>query len=452
MTARTGALVAALAAVLTLSACLPPLDQVSPDDGVAWPGGTGTSGGDPSGSDVYSQQVDWKACGKLECATIQVPLNWQEPDGQTIELALNRYRSPSQGKRLGTVVINPGGPGGSGIEFTSYFADFAGKSLLEHYDVVGFDPRGVGQSSPVKCGSTAELDAYYLHDAVANTEADIKAQVDANAAFAARCRELTGPLIENVDTASAARDMDVIRALVGDEKLNYLGFSYGTQLGATYAVLYPQNVGKMVLDGAVDFLLPPTEMSETQAQGFELALENYINDCISNTECPLPRDLDLAKKTVRDLIAEARDQGFPSSEGDVNGTLMIYGIVFPLYQDQYWQYLSQALDEALNVGTADLFHLLADAYLSRDENGDYLDNSSEAFTAIGCLDTPPQDPLTVEDMRAYQKSAERLSPTFGWWFSGSVGCEGWPWVAHQQVTDLSPGERRGGHRGDRHHR
>jgi pimeloyl-ACP methyl ester carboxylesterase len=438
---RRSAAVAALTlgALVALAGCLPPLEQVTPTASGAWPGGSGAGPSSaPGDSSVYGQSLQWSTCGDLECTTVKVPLDWTDPNGQTITLHLNRSKARKPDERLGSVVINPGGPGGSGLDLTSSFVGFAGASLLDHYDIVGFDPRGVGLSTPIKCGTTKELDAYFTSQDIAKTAADVTTLDDRNAAFAAHCRELSGPLIENVDTASAARDMDVIRDALGDPKLNYLGFSYGTQLGATYAVLYPQNVGRFVLDGAVDFLLSEQELSEGQARGFESSLDAYIADCLTQANCPLPHDPDLAKRAIRDLVVKARDEGIPTGGETLNGTLIVYGIVVTLYSETDWQYLTQAFDEALNQGTGSMFLQLASFYLGRDANGDYQDNSTEAYTAITCLDTPSQAPQTIDDIRAFSKVAEVASPTFGWWFAAGVGCDGWPWHAHEIVQDLSP--------------
>jgi pimeloyl-ACP methyl ester carboxylesterase len=436
---RPAAVVAlALGALVALSGCLSPLEQVTPTASGAWPGGSdGGASSAPGDSAVYGQSLQWAACGELECATINVPLDWADPNGQTISLQLNRSKARKPDERLGSVVINPGGPGGSGLDLTTYFVSFAGDSLLDHYDVVGFDPRGVGKSTPINCGTTKELDAYFTAQDVAETAADVTALGDRNAAFAEHCRALSGPLVENVDTASAARDMDVIRDALGDPKLNYLGFSYGTQLGATYATLYPQNVGRFVLDGAVDFLLSSQDLSEGQARGFESSLDAYIADCLTQASCPLPHDPDLAKRAVRDLIVKARDEGIPTGGETLNGTLIVYGIVVTLYSETDWQYLSMAFDEALKQGTGRMFLQLASFYLGRDDNGDYQDNSTSAYTAITCLDTPTQDAQTVDDIRAFRKVAQAASPTFGWWFAAGVGCDGWPWHAHEVVQDLS---------------
>lgn len=432
-----------------LAACLPSLEQVAPDDSAPWPGGEvqPTVTGDPGQSPVYSQEVEWTPCGDVDCATIKVPLDWSDPYGQTVSLSLNRSEAREPDQRMGTVVINPGGPGGSGLDFlsdTGYgFLSFAGTDLLDHYDIVAFDPRGVGQSSPIDCGTDAELDAYFLVDEVVTTEAELEAARQRNTDFAERCRELTGPLIENVDTVSAARDMDVIRAVVGDEQLNYLGFSYGTQLGATYAALYPENVGRMVLDGAVDFLLPSEELSLGQAGGFEQALDAYIADCIKDSECPLPRDPDLAKRAIQDLMDTAREEGIPTGGEDLNGTLLVYGIVITLYDEESWWVLTRSLEETLDRGTGRNFLALANIYLDRDDGGHYFSNGMETFTAISCLDVPEAPLMTISEFRAFQRYAEEASPTLGWWFGAGAGCEGWPWTAQEIVDDLTPTEEAG---------
>ena len=429
----------AVIALASLTACLPPVEQVEPTQSGAWPGGNVAATVSPGEAGVYNQTARWTPCGKLECATIQVPLDWTNPDGPTINLALNRSKARKPDERLGSLLINPGGPGGSGLTFTSNFLSFAGAPLLDRYDIVGFDPRGVGESTPINCGNTDQLNAYFTTQEDVERAQDVTRMQGVNNDFAQRCLELTGKLIENVDTVSAARDMDVIRAVVGDKKLHFFGFSYGSQLGATYATLYPDNVGRLVLDGAVDFLLSPEEMNLGQAAGFEKALDAYIADCITQTSCPLPRDPVLAKRAIRDLITEAQDKGLPTGGAPLNGTMIVYGIALTLYNEDYWRYLSTAFDEAINVGTGRAFLQLADYYLDRDNTtGKYLSNSMEAFTAISCLDEPPQDPSTIDQIRDFRKKAEEASPTFGWWFAAGVGCDGWPFHAHQIVTDLTP--------------
>lgn len=432
------AAVAALAIVtLALASCTSggptaPSEQAS---GSASPG-LPVETGQP---EVYGQKVTWEPCGEFECATIDVPIDWTNPDGQTTGLALNRKVAAKPDQRIGSLLINPGGPGGSGIDLLEYFVTTAGESLLDSYDVIGFDPRGVAESSPAQCGDAAIIDGYYLQDVMLETQEQIDASRQATEEFAAVCEVLTGPLIENMDTSSAARDMDLIRALVGDESLNYLGFSYGTQLGATYAALYPERVGHMVLDGAVDFLLPAEQVAIEQAEGFERSLTNFISWCLTESpSCALDKDPERAREQIRDIALTARDQGYPNAAGDeVNGTELIYGIVVTLYDEASWEYLDAAIQEVVAQDTAETFFQLANFYLDRDSTtGEYLSNSMWAFTAVGCLDSPSSEPTTVESLTDFTAKVEAVSPTFGWWFAASTGCDGWPWTAKEPVTSL----------------
>lgn len=393
---------------------------------------------DPFASAVYDQDIQWRDCGELQCATVQVPLDWSDPTGPTISLAINRRLADNQADRVGSLLLNPGGPGGSGIELLEYFEPTAGEKLLEHFDLVGFDPRGVGESSPVNCGNGALLDSYYVSDFVVEDESDLATAAEMNKELAASCRGLTGALVANVDTVSVARDMDVLRAILGDEKLYYLGFSYGTQLGATYAEIYPQNVGRLVLDGAVDILLDSEEQSLRQAEGFERALSNFIDWCLGRPDsCPLEGPADNARKQIAKLALDARTTPYPSDGNvQVNGNLMIYGIVVTLYDEASWEYLELALTETLERDTARMFYELANFYLDRDgQSGDYLSNSTPVFTAINCLDAV-QEPGDIKQQKDFAAAIDEVAPTFGWWFSGSAGCVGWPFSADQRVESL----------------
>lgn len=440
---KTAAAAGTLVMLLALTACVPDFLKPDPSESAGQDPAVdlGPSSDDPvpvEESRVYGQQVEWERCGELDCATILVPLDWSKPNGDVIEIALNRHAAREPGKRIGSLLINPGGPGGSGLELTEYFVTSAGDRLLDSYDVIGFDPRGVGASTPVQCGTGEELDAFYIEDVTIETEADVEAARQQIADFAARCREISGPVVENVDTISAARDMDVIRAVVGDSELNLLGYSYGTQLGATYAQLYPHNVGRIVLDGAVDFLLPPEELSEGQAEGFEDALTEFLEWCVPQETCLLGEDVEEARATVAELILEARNQGYPTAgDAEVNGNLMIYGVVVTLYDEASWTYLQLALSEVVTLGEATIIYELANFYFDRNSvNGEYNGNSTEAFTAIGCLDDGPGEPSTLADIKDFEATSIELSPTFGWWFASGLGCDGWPWSADESITTL----------------
>lgn len=436
-TPRFAAIAGAAALALLLTACTPDKTQVSPDG--SGPDATAEPAPVPSPvDDVYDQQVNWVPCGGLECAIIQVPLDWSDLDGPTVDLAINRSVARDPDNRIGSLLINPGGPGGSGLDLTEYFVTSAGDALLDAYDVVGFDPRGVGASSPIDCGDDATIDEFYLPDRLVESEAEM-AEVEAlGAEFAEGCREASGALVENVDTVSAARDMDVIRAALGDDELHYLGYSYGTRLGATYAQLYPQNVGRMVLDGAVDFLLPGEDLSRGQAEGFERALTNFLTWCVSREECALSGGVEQARTQLAELIRGAVDEPYDTgTRWELNGNLMIYGVVVTLYDQASWPYLDLALDEVIHDGTARIMYELANFYLARNGGtGEYLENKTWAFTAIGCLTGDESDDWSFEELEDYRAMVGEASPTFGWWFSSGAGCSGWPWTASETITDL----------------
>lgn len=437
MNRRLAALAAAVAAALVLSACVPERAVVTPTVEPEAPSASASSSTEVG--TVLEQEVAWSSCGELECATIQVPVDWSVPDGPTLDLELNRHVATDPDRRIGSLLINPGGPGGSGLDLTEYLVSSAGEDLVAAYDVVGFDPRGVGESSPLRCGDAAELDAYYLTDLTLETQAQIDDAREDTAAFAARCRELSGPIAEHMDTVSVARDMDLIRQLLGDSQLHYLGFSYGTQIGATYAQLFPENVGRMVLDGAVDFLMPADQLAAEQAAGFEKALANFIAWCLSDAdECPLESDPAAATLQVQRLLEGARDSGYPGlGSTRVNGNTMVYGVVVTLYDQASWPYLASGLAEIIEDGTAAIIEQLAAFYLDKDPStGEYLSNSMEAFTGVSCLDAGYQEPYTVQSLSVFRSLMETRSPTFGWWFASSLGCDGWPWEAAERVTSL----------------
>ena len=428
MNRRLTLAVTAAVALLVLTACTPDRTQVTP---TATPTVAPTTGG----FDAYAQTLTWSTCAELQCADVQVPLDWGNPQGETITLKINKLAA--KGTPKGSLLINPGGPGGSGLELTPYFGTIAGADLLAAYDVIGFDPRGVGTSTPVDCGDTDTVNAYIVTDYPLETQADVDAANARNLAFGQGCEKATGALIQHVDTVSVARDMDVIRALVGDKKLNYLGFSYGTELGATYAELFPDHVGQMVLDGAVDFLLPSDEQAAGQATGFEGALTNFVVWCDAQKDCPLESNADAAKKQIHDIAVDAIANPLPGASGDVNGNLMTYGIVVTLYDEASWPYLSQALAEVIDENTATIMGQLADFYLDRDsKTGDYLTNSTVAFSAISCLDAEPEPAWDLARVDQFTALMEEASPTFGWWFAASTGCSDWPFHADERVTSL----------------
>ncbi|MCV2394929.1 alpha/beta hydrolase [Actinotalea sp. M2MS4P-6] len=417
---------------LTLAGCVAPKEQTTPAEGStstssSSSGATGpTDGG--SLDDFYGQQLTWTDCGDYECATVLAPLDWDDPTAGSVELALERDASSDPNARIGSLLINPGGPGGSGIDFLSYLVNnVLSQDMLNAYDVVAFDPRGVGKSSAVDCGPDSAVDPFLTEDTPMTSQADLDAARAEATAFGQQCLDNTGPLLEHVDTVSAARDMDLMRAVLGDDQLHYLGFSYGTFLGSTYADLYPENVGRLVLDGALDPTLTNDELSIQQAQGFDDALRSYVSYCYETRGCPLNGTVDEGMQQIADLVTRAEARPLDAGDGNVtNGTMAFYGIILTLYDDQYWPLLTQALSEAIDQGTGSMLYEFADYYLDRTPDGTYLSNSNLAFQAINCLDYPTET-RDFEQMLAFRDEVATVAPTFADWFALGPGCETWPY-------------------------
>ncbi len=335
----------------------------------------------------YTQQIDWAACGsELECGRLEVPVDYAEPDGETIMLNLKRALATGN-DRIGSLVVNPGGPGAPGSNVAEDADFYFAPELRARYDIVGFDPRGTGDSSPIDCLTDAELDAYVAADPGPDDKAEIDQYVDGQADYWAGCEANTGDLLGHVSTIEVARDMDVMRAVLGEEKLAYFGFSYGTRLGATYAEIFPKNVGPFVLDGATDPSLSSYDSTLSQAKGFETAIRAYAQNCVDSGDCFLGDSVDAALATITGLLDDIDAKPLPTDQDrDLEIGNAIYGVITPLYNEDYWYLLDQGLEEALE-GDGSTLLFLSDAYGSR-EGGRYTDNSLEAIAAINCLDNP----------------------------------------------------------------
>lgn len=381
----------------------------------------------PAGLDsFYAQEVVWEPCENgFQCAKVTVPMDYAEPDGDEIQIAA--LRAPSTGKKTGSLLVNPGGPGGSGYDFVK---DAAGthfsQSVRANYDLVGFDPRGVKRSAPVTCMTDAERDASRAKVYALETDAGLAAALADNKAIGAQCAEQTGPVLGHIDTVSAAKDLDILRAVVNDSKLNYLGYSYGTFLGSTYASLFPDNVGRMVLDGALDPSISNEELTSGQAVAFEKAIRAYVASCQQESACPLSGNVDSGVQQIRDVINAVQETPRLAKDGRlVNATMFVSGLITPLYNDQSWPALTQALEAAM-TGDVNLMLRLADLGADRAANGTYTSNSTFAFGAINCLDYPMVSDAAA--MRAEQQRLMQASPTLGYFFAyGGTNCVDWPY-------------------------
>ena len=388
----------------------------------------------------YTQQVDWAPCeSDFECAKIKVPLDYSKPDGESIEIAALKLPSKGNSKE-GSLLVNPGGPGGSGYDFVR---DAGSTNISEKvrasYDIVGFDPRGVKRSAPVTCLTDQERDASRAKVYALDTDAGLAEALADNKAIAAKCAEKTGPVLGHIDTASAAKDLDILRGVLNDNKLNYLGYSYGTFLGSTYASLFPDNVGRMVLDGAMDPSLSYEELTSGQAKAFEKAIMAYVTHCLASSDCPLSGTPEEAVGQIQDIIKAVEADPRSAKDGRmVNASMFVSGFILPFYNDDNWPLLTQALDSALKGDVSPMLRL-ADFGADRDPNGKYTANSTFAFGAINCLDYPMV--TDTAGMRADEQRLRQASPTLGYYFAyGGTNCKDWP---YQSVRTPAPADYKG---------
>lgn len=376
----------------------------------------------------YSQHLVWKPCASgMQCTDAQAPLDWSDPAAGSIHLALIRH--PATGTALGSLFVNPGGPGGSGVSFVKDSLSFAvDKTLQQHYNIIGFDPPGVGASSAVKCFDSRQMDQYIygIVPGAIGSDEWIAATTQEATAFANACEKNTGALLGHVDTVTAAHDLDLLRALVGDKKLNYLGYSYGTYLGSVYAELYPHKTGRLVLDGALDPAASSSEVTEVQAEGFQSALTAYLKYCLGTSGCPFKGSVQNALTRIEQLLASVAATPIPNSDGRLLGAdTLVTAIIFPLYDATAWPELTQLFQQVIS-GSATYAFELADAYNDRSSNGTYTDNSTEAFTAINCLDYSYD--ASPAHMRAEQAALTKAAPVFGPYMGyGDIQCAVWPY-------------------------
>jgi pimeloyl-ACP methyl ester carboxylesterase len=377
----------------------------------------------------YEQSLQWTDCDGFDCTTVTAPLDWTDPQAGEIELSVIRSRAEGGGEPIGSLLTNPGGPGASGVDLIRDSLSFAvGDAVRERFDVIGFDPRGVGGSTAVHCYDAPEMDAYLFDvpEAARGTDAWTQELTERNRAFAEACEAGSDGILPHITTENAARDMDLLRAVLGDRELYYLGYSYGTFLGATYAKLFPDRVGRLVLDGAIDPSVSGLEVGTTQGVGFESALRAYMADCLQDDECPFRGTVDDAMADLGTLLATVDRSPIRNGDGRMLGAdALVTAIVAALYSPDSWSFLTSALGDAL-AGDAELAFTLADFYYNR-QDGQYLDNSTEAFRAYNCMDYPAD--TTAEEEAAAQALLEAEAPTVAPYWAGPDPCETWPYPA-----------------------
>ena len=382
----------------------------------------------------YDQPLDWVACDGAECASLTVPVDYADPDGPTIEIAV--LRQPASGEARGALVVNPGGPGASGVDYARAASVIVSDDVRDTFDIVGFDPRGVGASAPIDCGDDAVFDRLIDADGTPDTPGEVTLLEQTNALL--QCTAPAEGLLERLSTADAARDLDVLRAALGQARLDYLGVSYGTHLGATYAALFPDRVGRFVLDGPLPADLDAEELTLGQALGFEDSLRRFVTYCAQEGDCPLGDDPDaeVGLQRLRGLLdgldatpASTADPARPLTEAAAT-----YAILMSLYRVSDRAQLRDAL-ASLASGDGTPLQRMLDERVGRGQDGSYRDNAFDAFFAISCRDraAPIDISASVERLAS---AAPFLGEYMAW---GNLPCAALPAGSGASTAPAAPG-------------
>ncbi len=413
----------ALAAALLALSCAPRIIP-SPARPVASSGATAATS-TPVPTLAPPSPVSWSDCGGgFECGIVDVPRDYADPAGPTVRLALIRLPASDPLHRIGSLVVNPGGPGESGVDFVRHAAlTVFSTSIRARFDIVGFDPRGVGASTPIRC--VDDLDHFIAKDATADTPAELANLEDGAKTFATECGARNAALLPYLSTENVARDLDQIRAALGDAKLTYLGFSYGTLIGEDYAALFPTRIRAMTLDGVVDPALGEEAFREDQAVAFEASLDAFLSDCSSRPACPFHSG-GRAAAAFDALMRRIDQHSIPTARlgrEPVGPTQAWAAVTESLYAQAAWPVLAEALTEARN-GDASLLLLLGDPLRGRNPDGSY-SNLIDAYDAVTCLDWPaPRDPAAYTTMAS---TFTRVAPRVGRLFAfNDLPCAYWP--------------------------
>ncbi|MEW2293675.1 alpha/beta hydrolase [Streptomyces sp. NPDC006743] len=382
----------------------------------------------------YGQKLTWRDCGApgFQCTTMKAPLDYARPSAGDVRLAVARKKATGPGSRLGSLLVNPGGPGGSAIGYLQQYAGLGYPAEVRaRYDMVAMDPRGVARSEPVECLADRDMDTYTQTDVTPDDRAETDALVGAYRKFAEGCGAHAPRLLRHVSTVEAARDMDILRAVLGDRRLTYVGASYGTFLGATYAGLFPDRAGRLVLDGALDPSLSAARMNLDQTAGFETAFQSFAKDCVRQSDCPLGGTDTTPRQAGDHLAAFFRKlDAHPIPTGDRSGrklgeALATTGVIAAMYDQSAWPQLRGALASAMKDGDGAALLALSDSYYERDSGGHY-NNLMYANAAVNCLDLPAAYDTPAEVEKALP-AFEKASPVFGRGLAwASLNCAYWP--------------------------
>lgn len=380
--------------------------------------------------DFYDQELTWRNCGGAECAKVLVPLDYDDPSSGTVELSMTRV--PAKGDSLGALLVNPGGPGGSAFDYAKAADYIVSPAIRDSFDIVGVDPRGVGKSEPVRCLNDQQIDELFAADGTPDSLEEGREIVEDSAFVAEACGSMAAELWQHMDTVSTARDMDIVRAVLGEPVLNYLGKSYGTAIGATYAELFPEHVGRMVLDGVLPTDLSQEEVSLGQALGFEEAAAHFANECAESNACPFDGDGAQVLQAMRDFLASLDESPLPTADGrELTESLAAYAVLSFLYfPDSDYPRLREALGTAVDSGDGTALLALVDERTSRSPDGRYLDNSTDSFFVVSCSDLPfdGDESQVMELAQDWESKAPTFGASLAW---GLLVCAQWPHPGEQ---------------------
>ncbi|MDI2032582.1 alpha/beta hydrolase [Saccharopolyspora sp. TS4A08] len=380
----------------------------------------------PTGMDrFYGQAIDWGRCSdyatssadrtafqdpELECARLEVPMDYAHPDGKTIRIGVLRKPAGDPQARIGSLMVNPGGPGASGMSAAASLAgSVANSEVGERFDLVGFDPRGIGASEPaVRCLTDSERDAERLDSDADTSPSGVAESEQEERDYAAKCAERTGAdMLANVGTRDVVRDLDVLRSSLGEEKLNYLGYSYGTRIGSEYAESFPGNIRAMILDGAIDPGQTTVDALVAQGAGFQRAFDDFARWCAEQSTCALGQDPKQAVHRFQQLTRPLVDKPVQAGYGrELSYSDATMAAIQALYAPSLWEALDTGLAE-LQQGRGQTLLSLADSYFGREANGSYT-NTTDAFDAIHCVDD--KRVMDPEEVRAADRRYREAAP------------------------------------------
>ena len=384
--------------------------------------------------------LKWKSCSgdsldPLQCARLSVPFDYNNPSKGSFSLKLVKRPANIRTKRVGSMLVNPGGPGFGGTDLPENAESYFSTTLIDTFDIIGWDPRGTGESTPaVDC--VDNYDTYFTNDPTPETEAEHQDLIDISKAFNAECQKKSGEILPYISTNATARDMDMIRAALGEEKITYFGFSYGSELGATWATMFPSTVRAAVLDGATDPTSNYMQGGLDQAKGFETEFTKFLAQCSANKKCPFYNNGD-AEGAFDKLIKELDERPLQMSKTRalVNQAIAYTAVSQAMYSSTMWPELEVALRDAQQGDGAGLMALF-DSYYRRTPDGKY-GNELEAFNAIMCLDDP--GPKTVEETDSYIPKFLEVAPRLGISFTGGYTCVFWPAKKDQRIEITGKG-------------